>query len=427
MRALLWLIGIFALAAGVAMLASINDGYVLFVLPPWRAQMSLNLLIVALLVVFVVGYAVLRLVGKTVALPGRVGVFRERRRKDKGGRAFREGLQALFEGRFAQAAKRAGAAFDAGESRAMSALVAARAVHALNDTARYRTWIGRAEQEEEARVARLMTEAELAVEGRRFEEAAERLESLGESGHHHIAALRLSLRVASALGRWDEVLRLARQLRKHKALTDEQVQPLVRRAHLERMRELAGHGEALAHYWKSIPAEDLKDRRLVEKAVPGLAATGQGGLARKIVERLLDAEWDSGLARLYAQCVDGEATACLARAEGWLRKQPKDSGLLYALGRLCVAAQLWGKAQSYLEASLNIAPSVETHLALAALFERLDRGSDAQVHYRAAAELSVAPGASAGQAPALTSVEEATTALVPIDQPDDVPIPRAHA
>jgi HemY protein len=55
-----------------------------------------------------------------------------------------------------------------------------------------------------------------------------------------------------------------------------------------------------------------------------------------------------------------------------------------------VDAQLWGKAQSYLEASLNLAPTVETHLALAGLFERLDRADEAQAHYRAAAERSAA-------------------------------------
>lgn len=388
MRSLLWLIGIFALAAAVAMLASLNTGYVLLVVPPWRAQLSLNLLIVALLIAFCIAYVAFRLVGKAVALPGRVGVFRERRRKDRGGKAFRESLQALFEGRFAQAVKRAGAAFDSGESRAMAAIVAARAAHALHDDTRYRIWIGRAaEQEEGVRVARLMTEAELAIDARRFGEASEKLESLKQSGHRHIAVLRLSLRVASALGQWEEVLRIARQLRKHKALTDEQVQPTVRRAHLERMRELAGDGEALAAYWKTIPAAELNDRRMVEKAVPYLAASGQGATARKTIERLLDAEWDSTLARLYAHC-DDDAVACLARAEGWLRKQPKDAGLLYALGRLCIAAQLWGKAQSYLEASLNIAPTVETHLALAGLFERLDRAAEAHVHYRAAAERS---------------------------------------
>jgi len=391
MRALIWLIGIFALAAGVAMLASINTGYVLLVLPPWRAQLSLNLLIVSLLLAFVCAYAVLRLIGKTAALPGRVGLFRQRRRKDKAGRALRDALRALFEGRFAQSMKLAGAAFSDGESRTMAALVAARAAHAMRDDTRYRIWIGRAsEQEEESRVARLMTEAELAVEGRRFDEAAERLENLRLSGHRHIAALRLSLRVASALAQWEEVLRLARQLRKHKALSDEQARSVLRRAHLERFRELAGDAEGLAAYWKGIPTDELNDRRMVERALPYLAAAGQGGLARKTLERLLDEEWDSALARLYAHCGEGDAVECLARGERWLRTQPKDAGLLYALGRLCLSAQLWGKAQSYLEASLNLAPSVETHLALAGLLERLERVDEAQAHYRAAAQRSIA-------------------------------------
>jgi len=389
MRALIWLIGIFAAAAAVAMLASVNTGYVLMVVPPWRVQLSLNLVIVALLVAFLAAYLVLRLIGKTVELPGRVGAYRERRRKDKAGRALRDALRALFEGRFAQALKHAGAAFSAGERTAMAALVAARAAHAMHDDTRYRIWIGRAaEQDEQSRVARLMTEAELAVEARRFDEAGEHLEHLRRAGHRHIALLRLSLRVATALARWDEVLRLARQLQKHKALSAEQVQPVLRRAHLERMRELAGDGEALANYWKDIPAAELDDRRMVEQAVPMLAEAGQGAIARKTLEKLLDADWDGAVARLYGHCADGDAVACLARAEGWLREHPKDAGLLHALGRLCLAAQLWGKAQSYLEASLNLAPTVETHLALAGLLERLERGGEAQTHYRAAAQRS---------------------------------------
>jgi HemY protein len=119
-----------------------------------------------------------------------------------------------------------------------------------------------------------------------------------------------------------------------------------------------------------------------------LAEAGQGAIARKTLEKLLDADWDGALARLYGHCADGDAVACLARAEGWLREHPKDAGLLHALGRLCLAAQLWGKAQSYLEASLNLAPTVETHLALAGLLERLERGGEAQTHYRAAAQRS---------------------------------------
>ncbi|NMG33819.1 heme biosynthesis protein HemY [Azoarcus sp. TTM-91] len=388
MRALIWLIGIFALAVGLAMAAGFNDGYVLVVLPPWRAQLSLNLLIVLLLLGFLLAYAVLRLISRTMGLPRRVVQWRERRRREKAGRALREALRTLFEGRFSQALKFASNAFSSGESPAMAALVAARAAHAMRDDTRYRIWIGHAaDSGEEARVARLMTEAELAVEGRRFEEAAERLEMLKLAGHRHIAALRLALRVASALERWDEALRLTRQLHKHKALSDEQAAPLIRRAHVERLKELAADRAALAAYWLEIPADELQDRRLVERAMPLLAAAGEGPAARRTLERLLDEEWDSGLARLYAHCGDGEGdpVACLAKGEGWLKRQPRDAGLLFSLGRLCMGAQLWGKAQSYLEASLSLAPTIDTHLALASLLEQLERPEEAQRHYRAAA------------------------------------------
>jgi len=52
-----------------------------------------------------------------------------------------------------------------------------------------------------------------------------------------------------------------------------------------------------------------------------------------------------------------------------------------------VGAELWGKAQHYLEASLAFEESRATHLELARLLDRLARGAEAQRHYRRAAEL----------------------------------------
>ena len=43
MRGLLWLIGLFALAAGLAVAGRYNEGYALLVWPPYRIQISLNL------------------------------------------------------------------------------------------------------------------------------------------------------------------------------------------------------------------------------------------------------------------------------------------------------------------------------------------------------------------------------------------------
>lgn len=390
MRNLLWLIGLFALAVGIALVAGINDGYALVVIPPYRIQLSLNLLLLLLASGFALGYVLLRLVGRALELPQRVTAFRDRKRRERAGRSLRDAVRVYLEGRYAQALKLAEVAFDAGEGQGVAALMAARSAHAMGDETRYRVWLGRAtEVGDEVRVARLMTEAEMALLGRRFDEAAERLDVLQSAGgQRHIAALRLSLRAAQARGEWEEVLRLARQLRKHKALSSEQAEPLIRRAHLEWLRRHDHDPEGLARYWKKLPAEELKDSRFVEKAVPLLWASGQGALARQALEDLLEKDWDSALARLYGVCGEDDPVGCLAQAERWLPRQPRDAGLLFALGRLCFQNQLWGKAQSYLEASLGITASIETHLALAQLAERFERAEEAQRHYRAAAEMA---------------------------------------
>jgi len=123
-------------------------------------------------------------------------------------------------------------------------------------------------------------------------------------------------------------------------------------------------------------------------------ALGLAALSREAVEKALAADWDATLVSLYGELPRmeqaervAEARTRIERAESWLLEHPQDPQLLGALGRLCAQAELWGKAQSYLETSLAFGESRATHLELARLQDRLGRGADAQRHYRRAAEL----------------------------------------
>jgi len=394
MRLLIWIIALFALAVGLTMLVGQDWGYVQFVVPQWwRIQMSTKLFVVALLAAFIVVYLLIRLVGKTVALPEAVSQWRERRRRQRADHSLREAVLGLHEGRYAKSLKFAEKSYKASDHPAAAILLAARAAHALRDNVRYREWIERlTDEKEEIQTARRMTEAELAIVSCDYEEAAAKLDALQQDGRRHVAALRLSLRVSMALWRWDEALRLIRLLFKHKALTDEQARPLLCRVHIERLRACADQGgieggknDALTEMWNSIPAKEREDRQLVLEAVPLFARVGKGRVVRRTLERLLDAEWDTALARLYGFC--GDVGACLSKGENWLLDHREDPGLLFSLGRLCAELQLWGKAVEYFELSLRRQPEVETHLALADLFKRLERSQDEQKHYRAAAEM----------------------------------------
>jgi HemY protein len=101
-----------------------------------------------------------------------------------------------------------------------------------------------------------------------------------------------------------------------------------------------------------------------------------------------------GVAALYAELPAGEspgreaeARARIERAERWLTTHANDPQLLAALGRLCAAAGLWGKAERYLEASVSFEDSRAARLELARLAEREGRAAQAQGHFRRAAEL----------------------------------------
>lgn len=388
MRILLWLLALFALAVGVSLAFGYNEGYVLIVLPPWRIELSLNFFIVLAVGGFLLGHVLLRLLSHTLHLPQAVRAFRERKRREKGARALREAVQQLFEGRYGHALKNAALSHAAGEAPALSALVAARAAHFLRDSRREEEWLKRAaEHDDEAHAARLMTEAELHVDARRFDAALVALDALQEGGGRHIAALRLALRVHRGLGRWDDVLKVARQLEKHRALTQDAAAPLKQRAHLENLRGREGDARALAAYWEAVPAEDRRFSRLAAAAARALIAAGDGATAQRIIEQQVEAEWDSELAGLYAECRGGDILARIARGEKWLEKHAEDARLLLALGKQCREQQLWGKAQSYFEASLAIQPGQDAHVELAALFAQLGRSEESNQAYRSAAAL----------------------------------------
>lgn len=387
MRALVWFLSIAALAVGLSLAARYNDGYALFVLPPWRMEISLNLLLVLLAAAFVLAYLIVRAVANTLGLPARVRAFRVRRSRDKAAGDLADALRLMHEGRYGHALKSAERAYAAGYRRGLAALTAQRAAHVLRDQEREKQWRERATwHDDEIHAARLMTTAELAADVRDFDRARRALELLAAIGGRHIAALRLLLRTEQGLGNWREVLRLTRQLEKYKALTADQAKPLRSRAHREIIAQMSDPAQ-LVRYWNAMPDADRQDPRLAAQAARALCTARGCADAARLIEDFLDEGWDSSVAALYADCEGGDTLARIAHAEKWLARHPQEEGLLLGLGRLCVRQKLWGKAQSYFEASLAVLPTRGAHVALAQLLDDLGRSDEANQHYRAAALL----------------------------------------
>ena len=385
MRGLIWVLTVFALAVGLSLVVRLNDGYTILVVPPHRVELSLNFAIVLLLAGFALGYMLLRLVSHTLRLPAHVSAFRMRRRREQGQAAMLSALQALFEGRYARAEKSAGEAFELGQAPALSALIAARAAGEMRELERRDRWLARAENHDaDTRQARLAVQASLLLDERRYDDALDILKDLNQSGPKHIATQRMMLKAQQRLGRWDEVQRLAAVLGKRGALSEVAATQLKITAQIEALRQQAGDAGQLAACWQR--TEDKLELRVARTAAQLFIRLGGCRQAHQIIETALDAEWSEDLVLLYGECLGADVVAQVERAEKWLNLRPRDRALLLTLGRLCVHKELWGKAQSYLEASLSALASRSAHVALAQMFDRIDKREDANRHYRAAAD-----------------------------------------
>jgi HemY protein len=387
MRALLWVIGLFALAVALPVAARYFPGYVLLVMPAHRVELSLSFATLLLAAAFVLAYILLRALSLTVDMPARAKGFRAEQRRLRAQRSFQQALSAFFEGRYGKAERAAREALEGGEPPALCLVIAARSAHEQKHFQSRDDYLQQLEfSAPQSSYLRLMTQAELLLEDRRYHDA---LQTLGRLHDKHTAALRLELKAQQQAKNWDQVLSLLPQLEKRKVLEPSLLEQLRRYAQTENLKRKANDSKSLREYWERLPTEQQREPRIAAAAAQGFVALGECSGAHGIVEQSLDVEWDPSLLQLYVECLPRDARRHLERAEGWLKQHPGDPLLLLALGELCMHQELWGKARSYLEASLAVEPGHSAYVRLGRLLERIGKPEEASQAYRRGLELTL--------------------------------------
>jgi len=391
MRGLIWLALLFAVAVALATLGHFDAGQVVFVYPPYRVDVSLNLFVVAIVVAFVVLYAILRFVRNIVTMPRRVAAYRARMRIEKAQAALRDAVGNLYAGRFSRAEKAARDALVDKKNNGAASLLAATAAHRLREFARRDEWLSQVE-DSELLEARLMATADMRADGRDADGALAALTEMRTQGGRRIHAQQIALRAQQQLKNWGEVLKLVKTLEKREALHPAVAVRLRQLAAENLLRERRHNADALLELWQSLSAVERHSPRLADCAAELLVALDRQADARKIVEEALAHNWDARLLRRYPDTAGADALPLIQKAEAWHKDRPDDGDLLFALGRLCLKQQLWGKAQAFLEAALKSANAadnepltIRTHRALARLHEELGDGEKAAGHYRESA------------------------------------------
>ncbi len=389
MRFLFWFLLLAVAAVVVALAVKLNAGYALLVAPPYRIELSLNLLLILLVATFVGMYFVIRVISRTVKIPRSVRAWRRQQKVDRARAKQDSAVVALLEGRYGKARQQAEEALAIPGSSGLNAIIAARAALDVRDFEGVEALLDRADaQGSSLAVPRLMLGAESAMERGDALESLRLLDTLRKEAGMHTAALRLELRALQAARRWNDITPLLDHLVRRKVFDATQAELVRISAHSEQLKLLAHDAAGLRDYWNRLSESIKVHPKIARAAARSFMQLGGEREAADILAQSLDREWDSDLVELYGECHPADATRQLEQAERWLSSHNQDAALLRVLGTLCQRQQLWGKAQTYLEASLGVEDTWRAHLALGEMLGRQGRDAEANAHLVAALKLA---------------------------------------
>lgn len=423
MRAALWLLALFGIAAAVALFAGNNQGTITVFWPPWRVDLSLNLVLLLLAGTFVLLYAALRALAALFSLPHQARQWRVQQKERALHTALLDAMVQLMAGRFSRARRAAMAALaqertlealdvelpQARQLRVLSHLLAAESAQSLQDRAARDAHLQQALNESaergglspETREGVQLRSARWALEDRDPAAALARLQELPQGVQRRTLALRLHLKAARQENRTLEALQTARLLAKHRAFSESAARSIVRGLALELLS--GAHDAAqLVRAWDDLePVERQMPEVAIHAAQRMVALQGDLAVARgwllPVWERM--ASHPEGLGaglrvKLVLALEAGLASVdadWLARIEAAQRSDPRDATLQYLAGMACMKRQLWGKAQQLLSQAGTSLQDVTLYRrawrALAELAEARDDALQATAAWKRAAQI----------------------------------------
>lgn len=381
MRYLIYAMLALLAAVAVALLALPDPGYVLIGYGDWSVESTL----VVLLLGMVALYATVRLLVGLRRVPRDLLDWERRRKTRRARNALNRGLIELAEGQWSNAERRLVRHAATSDNALITYLAAARAAQQQGAHERRDHYLRLAhESTPEADVAVGLSQAELQIAHGQMEQALATLRHLRSMAPRHVYVLKMLMKLYQRVQDWQALRELLPELTRRKVVDEQEAEELIIAVHSALLLQAAVKRdlEELRRVWGWLPKRLQQDQDLLLPYAQQLNDLDAVKEAEALLCAGLKQSWNQRLVYLYGQLQGGDAARRLAEAELWLRDHEKDPVLLLTLGRLCLANQLWGKARSYLEASVHISPTVETYQALGSLLEQLEEPDQAMVCYR---------------------------------------------
>ena len=407
MRWILWITALFATAVLLALFVGNNAATVTLFWPPYRVDVSLNLLLLLLLVVLWVLYVIARTHWALSKMPQAAKAWRKHHQEQQAVGSYLVALSHFYAGRYLRARnaaldalKHADAQTDAQQTqaitlRSLAHLAVAESAHALQDHAlreQHAEWALQAAKRAPAHLELehgiALRSVRWALDTRQSKQAQVVLDALPQAIGRRLLALRLRLKAASQSQDAAKLLDTARMLHKHKALSPVAWQSIFRTTTASWVKQ-AHDADQLGRIEAQLTPAELQDSELQLALVQRLQAlpnTQQLVLGKLVLvwekwahpTAALQAHHTLRLVKLLIRALqhapETEQRNWLGKVDALHQQQPRDVHLQLLLALMCQQCQLWGKAkQLLLQVTKTATQGPAQHmawLALAQLYER---------------------------------------------------------
>ena len=389
MRLLLIIIILFTTVI-ISTLTLSDQARVLLLFVPYKIEMSARLAFLALVVSFVVFYLLVRIFVGLSEIPKRISQIKSKARTKKLNRYLTSSLSYWIQNRRDLARE------EMERARGLKPLpFVLKAWHAYlmledgkeNITDRLYADL-RTDLPSEKQVARaLLVKSFLHTE--EYHKVVEAL-SDGESlKKKSTSDLRSLLTANEGLKNANAVLDIADILHRRGVLNDSELE--IRRYDVleKKLREETDGSQGVREVVRKLSNGDKMQKKIVLMIVRHCIRSKDFSLAREMAERFLDKNWDTDVLCLYAMCLRGKESEALVKAENWIKSHPDDATLLAILGELCIANEIWGKANSYLRKSLKLRESVRAYWQMAQLYEKTGKSEESNSFYLRGLRLAI--------------------------------------
>ncbi len=363
-----------------------DRGYVLVNFRGYVVEMSVP----GLVIVLVAAYLFVRALVAVVEAPRRWREGRAQRRLERRDSDLGAGLAQLVEGNWARSERLLTQGLKHVDAPLANYLLAAHAAQLQGAAERRDRWLELAQSiSQEGATSAQLTRAQLQLQAGDPVAAVATLKALGNADQP--AACALLARAYRALDDRSRLLELLPHLARA-SLPPAEREQLAKLAVEGELSRADLNAERLAEVWGMVPSELRSSPPVVAERALALARLGQGGDAERELRAALKRAWHPALVQSYGQVRGADLAKQLKHAEGWLEAHPDDAALLTAAARLSMANELWGKARSYLESSLALAPAPDAYALYGRLLAELGEDERASLAFRSGLAL-VSPAA----------------------------------